>query len=236
MTTELNLLSGGAAQGLVRQLAPAFEQAHGVRLQASFGAVGAMKQKLLEGAPCDVLILTQTLIDGLTHSGQVQAASARNLGTVMTSVAVKSGQKHPCVHDGESLRQALCSASGIYFPDPKLATAGIHFMKVLTDLGIAQSLSDRLRVYPNGATAMKAMADSNDPHVMGCTQVTEILITEGIDCVADLPPGYALATVYTAAVCSASPAADLAAQFIEALTGKAAQDGRRQAGFLPTPA
>lgn len=236
MTTDLNLLSGGAAQGLVRQLAPAFEQAHGVRFQASFGAVGAMKQKLLEGAPCDVLILTQALIDGLAHSGQVQAASARNLGTVMTSVAVKSGQKHPCVHDGESLRQALCSASGIYFPDPNLATAGIHFMKVLTDLGIAQTLSDRLRVYPNGATAMKAMADSNDPHVMGCTQITEILITEGIDCVADLPPGYELATVYTAAVCRASPSADLAAQFIEALTGKAAQGLRRQAGFLPTPA
>lgn len=235
MATALNLLSGGAAQGLVRQLAPAFEQAHGVRIQGSFGAVGAMKQKLLEGSPCDVLILTQALIDGLTQSGQVQAASARNLGTVMTSVAVKSGQKHPSVHDGESLRQALCSASGIYFPDPKLATAGIHFMKVLTDLGIAQSVSDRLRVYPNGATAMKAMAESKDPHVMGCTQITEILITEGIDCVADLPPGYGLATVYTAAVCSASPSAAVATRFIDALTGETAQAWRRQAGFLPPP-
>lgn len=236
MTTALHLLSGGAAQGIVRQVAPAFEQAHGVHLHGGFGAVGAMKQKLLEGAPCDVLILTQALIDGLTQSGQVRAGTAHALGTVMTSVAVKSGQKHPPVHDGESLRQALSSASGIYFPDPKLATAGIHFMKVLTDLGIAQSLSDRLRVYPNGATAMKAMAECDDPHVMGCTQITEILITEGIECVADLPPGYELATVYTAAVCSASPSATLAAQFIEALTGQAAQAWRRQAGFLPMPA
>jgi len=51
-----------------------------------------------------------------------------------------------------------------------------------------------------------------------------------------LPPGYELATVYTAAVCSASPVAALAAKFIDALTGQAAQAWRRQAGFLPMAA
>ena len=231
--TPMHLLSGGAAQGLVRQLQADCEARSGLTLQATFGAVGAMKQRLLDGAPCDVLILTQALIEGLVQSGQVRPGSDRALGIVKTGVAVKAGTPWPAVADADSLRQALRKASGIYFPDPQLATAGIHFMKVLHELGIAQEVTARLRPFPNGATAMKAMAECDDPQVIGCTQVTEILITPGVDLVADLPPAFELATVYTAAVCSASAHPQAAAQWIEAWTHPAQAGLRQQAGFLP---
>jgi molybdate transport system substrate-binding protein len=106
-------------------------------------------------------------------------------------------------------------------------------MKVLNELGIATEVAERLRPFPNGATAMKAMAECDDPHVIGCTQVTEILITPGIDLVADLPPVFELATVYTAAVCTASAQPQAAAQFIEQLVSPAHADLRQQGGFLP---
>ena len=231
--TSLNLLSGGAAQGLVRQLQAAFEANSSLQLDATFGAVGAMKQRLLDGAPCDVLILTQALIDGLVQSGQVRAGSDRKLGIVKTGIAVKAGTPWPEVDTADRLRQALRKATGIYFPDPQLATAGIHFMKVLNELGIANEVAERLRPFPNGATAMKAMAACDDPQVIGCTQVTEILITDGIDLVADLPPVFELATVYTAAVCTASAHPQAAVQFIEQLVSPAHAGLRQQGGFLP---
>lgn len=231
--TSLHLLSGGAAQGLVRQLQAAFEANSSLKLDATFGAVGAMKQRLLDGAPCDVLILTQALIDGLVQSGQVRAGSDRKLGIVKTGIAVKAGTPWPEVDTADRLRQALRKATGIYFPDPQLATAGIHFMKVLNELGIASEVAERLRPFPNGATAMKAMAACDDPQVIGCTQVTEILITEGIDLVADLPPVFELATVYTAAVCTASAHPQAAVQFIEQLVSPAHAGLRQQGGFLP---
>ena len=230
--TSLHLLSGGAAQGLVRQLQAAFEANSSLQLDATFGAVGAMKQRLLEGAACDVLILTQALIDGLVQSGQVRAGSDRKLGIVKTGIAVKAGTPWPEVDTADHLRQALRKATGIYFPDPQLATAGIHFMKVLNELGIANEVAERLRPFPNGATAMKAMAACDDPQVIGCTQVTEILITEGIDLVADLPPVFELATVYTAAVCTASAHPQAATQFIEQLVSPAHAGLRQQGGFL----
>ena len=230
--TSLHLLSGGAAQGLVRQLQAAFEANGSLKLDATFGAVGAMKQRLLDGAPCDVLILTQALIDGLVQSGQVRAGSDRKLGIVKTGIAVKAGTPWPEVASADSLRQALRKATGIYFPDPQLATAGIHFMKVLNELGIASEVAERLRPFPNGATAMKAMAACDDPQVIGCTQVTEILITDGIDLVADLPPVFELATVYTAAVCTASAHPQAATQFIEQLVSPAHAGLRQQGGFL----
>jgi molybdate transport system substrate-binding protein len=231
--TSLHLLSGGAAQGLVRQLQASFEAKSSLQLDATFGAVGAMKQRLLEGAACDVLILTQALIDGLVQSGQVRAGSDRPLGIVKTGVAVKAGTPWPELASADSLRQALRNATGIYFPDPQLATAGIHFMKVLNELGIATEVAERLRPFPNGATAMKAMAECDDPHVIGCTQVTEISITPGIDLVADLPPVFELATVYTAAVCATSAHPQAAAQLIGLLTSPDHAGMRQQGGFLP---
>ncbi len=231
--TSLHLLSGGAAQGLVRQLQASFEANSSLQLDATFGAVGAMKQRLLEGAACDVLILTQALIDGLVQSGQVMAGSDRKLGIVKTGIAVKAGTHWPEVASADSLRQALRKATGIYFPDPQLATAGIHFMKVLNELGIASEVAERLRSFPNGATAMKAMAECDDPQVIGCTQVTEILITDGIDLVDDLPPVFELATVYTAAVCTASTHPQAAAQLIDLLVSPVHDSLRRQGGFLP---
>lgn len=231
--TSLHLLSGGAAQGLVRQLQAAFEANSSLKLDATFGAVGAMKQRLLEGAPCDVLILTQALIDGLVQSGQVRAGSDRKLGIVKTGIAVKAGTPWPAVDTADRLRQALRKATGIYFPDPQLATAGIHFMKVLNELGIASEVAERLRPHPNGATAMKALAECDDPQVIGCTQVTEILITDGIDLVADLPPVFELATVYTAAVCTASAHPQAATQLIDLWVSPAHASLRQQGGFLP---
>lgn len=87
----LQILSGGAAQVLVESERAAFESAHGVELHCAFGAVGAMRDKLLAGADCDVLILSQALVDALQTSGHVVAGSARAVGQVHAGVALKSG-------------------------------------------------------------------------------------------------------------------------------------------------
>lgn len=229
---NMYLLSGGAAQGLVRTMQPDFEAGSGLALECTFNAVGAIQQKLVEGAPCDVLILTRPLIDALTRSGMVTPGTARDLGTVKTGIAVKTGAPHPTVHDSDSLRAAFQAASAIYFPDPQLATAGIHVMKVLTALGLADELADRLRPYPNGNTAMKAMAECPDLHAIGSTQVTEIVITPGVELVADLPKEFELATVYTAAVCTRANHPQAAQDFIAVLAADAQAGLRAQRGFL----
>jgi molybdate transport system substrate-binding protein len=227
------LLSGGAAQGLVNALKTSIETATHTHLSNTFGAVGLMKQKLIDGAPCDVVILTATLIDQLTASGHVVAGSARHLGPVKTGVAVKRGTPHPKVETAEQLKAAMLAATGIYFPDPQLATAGIHFMKVLNGLGIAETVASKLRPYPNGNTAMNAMAACDDPHVIGCTQVTEILITEGVDLVANLPLEFELATMYTAGVRSTSTCQVEAQAMIDILTSPEQAELRAKGGFLP---
>jgi molybdate transport system substrate-binding protein len=229
--TSLKVLSGGAALGLVTALAPSFERETGCAIDGTFDAVGSILRRLRDGAPADVLILTAKLIADLTESGEVAAGSARDVGTVRTSVAVRTGDPAPAIATAAELRAALLDADEIHVPDPQQATAGIHVMKVLDRLGIAEEVRARLRPHPNGATAMHALATSTAARPIGCTQVTEILATPDLTLVGPLPPGSELATVYTAAVASRSTRPAEAAALIALLTGDAARESRVRAGF-----
>jgi len=156
-----------------------------------------------------------------------------DLGRVRTGVAVLSAAVRPDVAGADALRSALHAASAIYFPDPQRATAGIHFMKVLTSLGLVDEVSRRLRPFANGATAMAEMARAADPASIGVTQVTEILYTPGVALVAPLPPEFELATVYSVAVITGSAQRDAAVDLLQRLTGAAAAALRRDGGFEP---
>jgi molybdate transport system substrate-binding protein len=197
----------------------------------TFNAVGVMRDQLLAGAPCDVVILTAALIQQLEASGHVVAGSARQLGVVKTGVAVKAGAPAPRVDTPEQLKTALLAATGIYFPDPVKATAGIHFMRVLKQLGIDTELAPRLRPFPNGATAMGEMARCDESGLIGCTQVTEILYTPGVSLVAPLPQAFELATVYTAAVSSRADSPQAAAALISLLISPNSAALRAAGGF-----
>jgi molybdate transport system substrate-binding protein len=231
MGGRIRLLSGGAAQGLVAQLQDRFLAESGYTVEGTFGAVGAMRDKLLAGEPCDLIILSQALVDQLTASGHVIRGSAVQLGVVMTGVAVKAGEQLPDVTSAAALKRALLAAQAIYLPDPVKATAGIHFMKLLKALGIDQQLASRLRPFPNGATAMREMSQADEGGLIGCTQVTEILYTPGVQLVGLLPPEFELATIYTAAVCSAAQQPKAAGDLIGLLAAQETAAIRSSGGF-----
>jgi molybdate transport system substrate-binding protein len=228
---KLTVLSGGAANGLVSALSSQLKAETGADIDGTFGAVGAMRDKLVAGASADLLILTSALIAELTKAGHVVAGSAADLGAIATGVAVRDRDPAPAIGDADALRAALRAADGIYFPDPKLATAGIHFAKVLERLGIAEEVAPRLRVFPNGQAAMAALAAQPSGCPIGCTQITEILNTKGVTLVGNLPPEFALATVYTLGICAKAQSADLTRRFAAMLTGEASRDLRRKLGF-----
>jgi molybdate transport system substrate-binding protein len=223
---RLDFVSAGAAQGLVAKVAAG----NGVEVAGSFGAVGAMLDKFDSGEACDVVILTRAQVAQLASKGAVVESSVADLGAAPTAIAVRAGEAPPKVSDGPSLRLALLAADAIYFPDPAKATAGIHFAKVLDRLGLRAELAARIRTFPNGATAMKAMGEAAG-HPIGCTQATEILAVHSVRLVAPLPQGFDLATVYTAAVNARASHRAQAEAFVKALTGAESLAARRAAGF-----
>ncbi|HYM48403.1 MAG TPA: substrate-binding domain-containing protein, partial [Burkholderiaceae bacterium] len=160
-TEEAYVLSAGAAQGVVAALAPAFLAETGVALHTTFGAVGAIREKLLAGERCDALILTEAMINELTISGRLMAATRGALGSVRTGIGVRAGDALPDITSRAALERSLRAATDIFLPDPERATAGIHLVRVLGQLEIHAEVAPRLRPYPNGATAMRALAQSD---------------------------------------------------------------------------
>lgn len=229
---SLNILSGGAAQGLVASLAPTFKAQTGLDITGEFGAVGAMAEKLREGTPTDIVILTAALVAKLAEEKLVVPASITDVGLVETALAVRKGDALVKVRDQADLREALLASDEIFVPDTKVSTAGIHVAKVLAQIGVADAAAARLKIYPNGATAMQHLATSDAKRPIGCTQSTEIIATEGVVLSGSLPPGCELSTMYTAAVTTQAAKAQQAQALIDLMTSADARELRTRAGFL----
>ena len=230
--TALRILSGGAAQGLVASLAPKFKERTGFDIEGEFGAVGAMADKLRKGTPADIVVLTAAIIAKLAEENRVVPTSIADIGQVETAIAVRAGDPPVAISDAATLRDALLAADGIFIPDTKTSTAGTHVAKILQQLGIAHDVTDRLKIFPNGAIAMRGLAESDALRPIGCTQSTEIISTPGLVLSGPLPPGYALSTMYTAAVTRQGANARQAQGLIDLLIGPDQREAREHAGFL----
>lgn len=230
--SALYILSGGAAQGLVASLAPKFKALTGFDIEGEFGAVGAMAGKLRAAAPADIVVLTAAIIADLARENLVVSASISDIGLVETAVAVRAGDSPVSVKDAAALRDALLASDAIFVPDTVASTAGIHVAKVLSQLDIADDVAARLRVFPNGATAMRHLAETDAVRPIGCTQSTEIISTPGVILSGSLPPGCELSTMYAAAVTTRADNARQAQRLIDLLADADQRELRIRAGFL----
>ena len=230
--SRLKILSGGAAQGLVASIAAKFKAMTGLDIEGEFGAVGAMAGKLRAGMPADIVVLTAAMIAGLAQEDLVVSASVADIGLVETAIAIRAGDPPVSVRDAAALRDAFLVADAIFVPDIKASTAGIHVAKVLQQLGIADEVAARLKIFPNGATAMRNLAASTAARPIGCTQSTEIISTAGVMLSGSLPQGCELSTVYTAAIAAQAADAKHAQDLIDLLIGADARELRTRAGFL----
>jgi molybdate transport system substrate-binding protein len=230
--SALKILSGGAAHGLVRSVTGQFREKTGLDIEGEFGAVGVMAGELRSGVDADIVVLTAALVADLVGENLVTATSVRDIGRVETALAVRSGDPPVDAHDAGTLRAALVAADAIFVPDTKTSTAGIHVAKVLEKLGIADDVADRLKIFPNGATAMRNLAASTAARPIGCTQSTEIISTEGATLSGSLPKGYDLATVYTAAITARTDKAEAGQVLIDLLTAPEQRELRSRAGFV----
>ncbi|MEA2835570.1 MAG: molybdate transport system substrate-binding protein [Bradyrhizobium sp.] len=230
--SSLKILSGGAAQGLVASVAPKFKAMTGLDIEGEFGAVGVMADKVRAGTPADIVVLTAAMIADLAQQNFVVADSVIDIGLVETAIAIRAGDPLVSVRNTVELRKAFLKADAIFVPDTKASTAGIHVAKVLQQLGIADEVAARLKIFPNGATAMRNLAASTAAKPIGCTQSTEIISTPGVMLSGSLPQGCELSTVYTAAVTTQTIDAGHAKDLIDLLTGIEQRDLRERAGFL----
>ena len=224
---EITVLAAGAAKELITRIDAPFTQATGHRIKSTFDTVGAQRERVEKGERPDAVILSSAAIAQLNKLGLIDAASIRDIGDVQVGLAVTANGLAPDISTPEALRATLLAAKSIAYADPaRGATAGAHFAKVLSALGIRDEVAKRTTVLPFGVEVIEAVASGK--YELGVSQSSEIVQHKGVRYLGALPSPYRLATRYQVAALKNRAGAT---RLIDFLQTSAARDAMRASGF-----
>jgi molybdate transport system substrate-binding protein len=201
----IKVMSAGAVEGPVSELAPEFTRASGHEVELRFDTVGAHKARLLQGEKTDVVILSLPAIEALDQDGRLLAGSRTDLGRASCGVAVRDGMMMPNIATLEGFRRMLKFAVSIAANDPAHGgSSGIYLAGLLQRMGLADEVGRKLKLYQTGRDCALALVRGEAE--IGITFTSEFLAVPGTRVVGALPKeieyvnGYAGAIAKDAAV------------------------------------
>jgi molybdate transport system substrate-binding protein len=109
------------------------------------------------------------------------------------------------------------------------ATSGIYLAKLIDRLGIGSVVGPKVKYYPEGQTAMEAMARGEVS--IGLGQTSEIKPVHGVELVGPIPEDLQLVTTYAAGISAKSEHPDAAKRLVSWLTAPAVQTSLKANGF-----
>lgn len=228
----LTIFSAGAVQGVVEQVAAAFERTAGCRLIMSFNTVGATRDKLAAGEAADLGLVSAPVADGLLASGTLVAGSVRPLGRVGMGLTVPEGASAPRIDTVEAFCAALRQARSVAYTDPAAGgTGGIYFSKLLERLDLARVVAPKAVLAKGGHDVAGRVARREA--AIGITIISEIAAVPGAVLGAPLPAELQNYTTYVAGVPATAQNRAAAERFVEALRGPDTVALWRAAGFEP---
>jgi len=229
---DLTVLSAAAMKGVVQNVPDHFFAATGVHVHFVFGTAGQIREKVLAGDRFDVVIIPPALLTDLAKRGIVEGASIKDVGSVRIGAAVKTGDPLPNIGDDASFKQTLLGAVSIGMADPASgATSGIYLAKLMDRLGVTEAIRAKVKYYPEGQTAMEAMAKGEV--ALGIGQTSEIMPVHGVTLVGPIPENLQLKTIYAAGIASKGASQVLAQKFLTYVTGAQVRASLKANGFDP---
>jgi molybdate transport system substrate-binding protein len=226
---EIHVFAAGASQSVIEAATEHFGRASGHHLNVEVDTVGALRDRVLAGARPDVVILSRVAVDRLAAAGLIGGQRV-HIGDIPFGLAVARGTPLPDISTREALRRTLLSTQSIAYGSPERgATAGTHFQRILTELGVLEEVRPRLMVVPFGGDAVRAVAEGRA--ALAVSQASEIVAVPGVTMLGALPPEFWLATPYEAASLGAEAPPGVRA-LLDFLNGPEGSALFRSAGFV----
>ncbi|OGA05175.1 MAG: hypothetical protein A2W68_04495 [Betaproteobacteria bacterium RIFCSPLOWO2_02_64_14] len=225
---EIKLFSSGSTAGALRELIPQFERATGHRVTVSNEPGKIMLERITRGDTGDVLLTGSTVIDELTQQGHVVAGSKRELARCGAGVAVRAGVPKPDISSVEAFKRALLDAKSVAHTTS--GASGMHLMRVVERLGIAQQVKDKARTQPGGLVGEILARGEAD---LAVQQIPELLAVPGLDYVGPLPPELQITSIVSAAIFSRAAQPEAARALLQFLATPAAARVLKASGLDP---
>ena len=195
---EISVLAANGIQSVIEDLGPKFERETGHKLSITFATGGATIKRAQSGQ-ADVVIAPQPGIEGLVKDGKVIAGNVTAVATTGISVAIRKGAPKPDISSPDAFRRTVLAAKSITYLNPADGGAsGIHFAKVLEQLGIANEMKPKT-ILAAKIDAVGAMLASGEAEI-GVLQYQLLFEVPGIEIVGPLPGVLQNSTIFSAAV------------------------------------
>jgi molybdate transport system substrate-binding protein len=233
---ELTILSAGAVKSVVPAIAEDFTRRTGTHVNIDFSAMGPLKAKLAANKNVDLIIVSSAVADELQQAKQIAVLRRQPVVGVGVGVVAKRGAPLPNIGSVEDFRRALLTTPVLAYGDPKLATSGAYFDRLLTRLQIGDQVKGKVRLLPDGFQVIAFIA-AGDGQALGIAPITEIRSSEaeGVRLVGPLPVALQQVTTYEAVVLERGAAHAQAEAFVQALVGADARTRFAAAGYDAVP-
>ena len=196
---KIKVMSAGAVEGPVSELAPEFTRASGHEVELSFNTVGAHKERFVGGEKTDVIILSFPVIEALENEGRFAAGSRTDLGRASCGVAVRDGMMMPNISTVEGFKRMLHNAGSIAANDPAHGgSSGIYLADLLKRMGLYDEIAPKMKLYKTGRECALALVRGEAE--IGVTFTSEFIAVPGTRVVGVLPQEIAYVNGYAGAM------------------------------------
>ena len=191
MTSNLKILSGGAMQGLLTEVALLFEHGNAAKVELRFGLTSALKKEIEQGAVFDIALLPRPDIDALTKAGRIAPGSTADIARSSIGVAVRVGAAKPDIATADAFKRTLLQARSITYSD---GPSGIYIGGLIDRLGIGQQIKPKTRLTTGPVAELVAAGEAE----IGIQQIVAILPIKGAELVGPLPADLQNVIIYAA--------------------------------------
>jgi molybdate transport system substrate-binding protein len=224
---ELQVFAAASLTDALKEIAPAYEDASGNKLQFNFAGSNTLTRQIQEGAPADIFISAdEAKMDGLQKAGLVLEDSRRSLlsNTLVVVIGANSTLK---LDSPQELTQPAIKR--IALADPKGVPAGVYAQQYLETVGLWDALKDRVVPTENVRAALAAVEAGNAD--AGIVYKTDAGISMQVNIAYEVPADKGPAISCPVAVVKGSRDSAAALAFLKYLQSEAAVTVFKKYGF-----
>jgi molybdate transport system substrate-binding protein len=225
---EIVVFSTISCKEALLELVPEFERASGHKVNITYAGGSGLSNQIREGTRGDLFIGPEEFSGPLLAEGRLLAGSRTAFARSTTGLAVRAGAPKPDISSPEKLKGVLLAAGSVSY---SAGASGMHFVKVLERLGIADAIAAK-RVAPRPGELVGAVVARGDADV-GVQQISELLPVSGIEILEPLPAELQQPIIYGATAFPQSTQREAAQAFVSFLRSKAAHAVLRKKGLDP---